>query len=101
LPWSTAGGGQNRRHQPARPRLINERLVLPPPAIDTANIRVSCRYGRGGFEIGRRAVKFILGVICGAALMLGSAYLHDAGMVRVGPSQPLVNWDALIGMLGR
>jgi hypothetical protein len=26
-------------------------------------------------------MKFILGLICGAALMLGSAYLHDSGMV--------------------
>jgi hypothetical protein len=44
-------------------------------------------------------MKFILGMFCGAVVMLGSAYLHDAGMVRVGPTQPFVNWDALIGML--
>jgi hypothetical protein len=44
-------------------------------------------------------MKFIFGMVCGAVLMLGSAYLHDTGMVRVGPSQALVNWDALIGML--
>jgi hypothetical protein len=46
-------------------------------------------------------VKFILGVFVGAALMLGSAYLHDTKRVRFGPPQPFVNWDAVIGMLGR
>lgn len=37
----------------------------------------------------------------GAGLMLGSAYLHDTGVVRVGPTQAFVNWDVVIGMLGR
>ncbi len=46
-------------------------------------------------------MKFILGVFVGAALMLGSAYLHDTGVVRAGPAQPFVNWDTVIGMLGR
>ena len=44
-------------------------------------------------------MKFILGVIVGAGLMLGSAYLHDTGRVKVGPPQPFVNWDTLIGAL--
>jgi len=44
-------------------------------------------------------MRFILGVFCGAVLMLGSAYLHDTGMVKAGPVQPFVNWDTLIGML--
>ena len=46
-------------------------------------------------------MKFILGVFVGAALMLGSAYLHDTGRLRAGPKQPFVNWDTVIGMLGR
>ena len=46
-------------------------------------------------------MRFIFGVFVGAALMLGSAYLHDTGVVRVGPSQPFVNWDLVFGMLGR
>jgi hypothetical protein len=46
-------------------------------------------------------MKFILGIFVGAALMLGSAYLHDTRMVRVGPAQPFVNWDIVVGMLGR
>ena len=46
-------------------------------------------------------MKFILGVFVGAALMLGSAYLHDTGVVRAGPQQPFVNWDTVIRMLGR
>jgi hypothetical protein len=46
-------------------------------------------------------MKFILGIFVGAALMLGSAYLHDKGMVKVGPAQPFVNWDIVVGMLGR
>jgi hypothetical protein len=49
-------------------------------------------------------MKFILGVFVGAALMLGSAYLHDTGMIgqRDGKAPaPFVNWDTLIGMIGR
>ena len=46
-------------------------------------------------------MKFILGVFVGAALMVGSAYLHDTRMGPVGPAQPFVNWDTVVGMLGR
>ena len=46
-------------------------------------------------------MRFILGIFVGAALMLGSAYLHDTGVVRVGPPQAFVNWDTVIGMFGR
>ena len=46
-------------------------------------------------------MKFILGVFVGAGLMVASAYVHDTGMVRAGPKQPFVNWDTVIGMLGR
>ncbi len=46
-------------------------------------------------------MKFILGVFVGAALMLGSAYLHDTGVVKAGPEKPFVNWDTVAGMLGR
>ena len=46
-------------------------------------------------------MKFILGVFVGAALMLGSAYLHDTKRVHFGPPQPFVNWDIVVGMLGR
>ena len=42
---------------------------------------------------------FIAGMIVGAALMLGSAYVHDKNWVRYGPPQPFVNWDTVIGML--
>ena len=46
-------------------------------------------------------MRFILGVIVGAVLMLGSAYLHDTRMARPGPAQQFVNWDTLIGAFGR
>ena len=46
-------------------------------------------------------MKFILGVVCGAVLMVGSAYLHDTGRMKVGPARPFVNWDTVFGMLGR
>jgi hypothetical protein len=46
-------------------------------------------------------VRFILGIFVGAALTLGSAYLHDTGWLKVGPRQPFVNWDTVLGMLGR
>ena len=45
------------------------------------------------------AMKFTLGMLCGFALMLGSAYVHDIGVVKVGPAQPFVNWDTVFGML--
>jgi hypothetical protein len=37
-------------------------------------------------------MKFIFGVIVGAVLMVGSAYLHDTGRLKA------VNWDTVIGM---
>ncbi len=47
-------------------------------------------------------MKFILGVFVGAALMLGSAFRarhrHDAAPGR---TQPFVNCDTVVGMLGR
>ncbi len=46
-------------------------------------------------------MRFVLGMIVGAVVMLGSAYLHDTGVVRVGPPQAFVNWDTVLGMLGR
>jgi hypothetical protein len=46
-------------------------------------------------------MKFILGVFVGAALMVGSAYLHDTGVVQAGPKQPFVNWDTVVSTLGR
>ncbi|HVV62192.1 MAG TPA: hypothetical protein VHD14_10605 [Pseudolabrys sp.] len=46
-------------------------------------------------------MRFILGVIVGAALTLGSAYVHDTGMARFGPPQPFVHWDTVLGMLPR
>jgi hypothetical protein len=46
-------------------------------------------------------MRFIIGVFVGAALMLCSAYLHDIGVIHAGPKQPFVNWDTVIGMLGR
>lgn len=46
-------------------------------------------------------MRFILGMFVGAGLMLGSAYLHDTGMVRVGPPQAFVNWDTVFALVGR
>jgi hypothetical protein len=46
-------------------------------------------------------MRFIFGVFVGAALMLGSAFLHDKGVLRTGPKQPFVNWDIVMGMLAR
>jgi hypothetical protein len=36
-------------------------------------------------------MRFVFGVFVGAALLLGSAYLHDRGVVRAGPKRPFVN----------
>jgi hypothetical protein len=46
-------------------------------------------------------MRFILGVVVGAALVLASAFLHDTGVVRAGPKQPFVNWDTVAGMMRR
>jgi hypothetical protein len=46
-------------------------------------------------------MRFIFGMFVGAALMLGSAYLHDTGRLRAGPPQAFVNWDVVVGMIGR
>jgi len=37
-------------------------------------------------------MRFIWGMIVGAALLLGSAYLHDTGVIKAGPPQAFVNW---------
>ncbi len=46
-------------------------------------------------------MRFIWGMIVGAALLLGSAYLHDTGVIKAGPPQAFGHWDTVIGMLGR
>jgi len=45
-------------------------------------------------------MRFILGAVVGAALMLGIAWLHDTGMVRVGPQAAFVNWDTVFALAG-
>ena len=49
-------------------------------------------------------MRFIQGIIVGAALLVGSAYLHDTGMIKFADEKtpaPFVNWDTVLGMLGR
>ena len=46
-------------------------------------------------------MRFILGMFVGAGLILGSAYLHDTGMLRVGPQQAFVNWDTVFALAWR
>ncbi len=46
-------------------------------------------------------MRFIFGIFVGAALMLGSAYLHDIEVLRAGPKQAFVNWGTVIGTLRR
>jgi len=50
---------------------------------------------------GETIVRFILGIFVGAALILGSAYLHDTGRLKASPRQPFVNWDTVLGILRR
>jgi hypothetical protein len=80
--------------------LVNARAVgIAAAGVSIANIGVSCGLARTlkretGHEISSRHGVW-------PALMLGSAYPHDTGVVKAGPAQPFVNWDAVIGMLGR
>ena len=51
-------------------------------------------------------MRFVQGMIVGALLMLGSAYLHDTGILQASsdktpPPPAFVNWDALLGTIGR
>jgi hypothetical protein len=46
-------------------------------------------------------MRFVVGVIVGAALVLGSAYLHDTGRIKAGPKQAFVNWDVVFALAGR
>ena len=46
-------------------------------------------------------IRFIQGVVVGALLMMGSAYLHDIGALQRSEKAPppFVNWDTLTGAL--
>ena len=46
-------------------------------------------------------MRFALGIVVGALLLVASAYLHDTRMARPGAAHQFVNWDLVIGMLGR
>ena len=51
-------------------------------------------------------MRFIQGIIVGALLMVGSAYLHDTGILQASgdktpPPPAFVNWDTVLGMIGR
>jgi len=46
-------------------------------------------------------MRFILGMIVGAGVMLGSAYMHDTGRLNMGPRVPFVNWDVVFSLAPR
>jgi hypothetical protein len=46
-------------------------------------------------------MRFIVGIIVGAALILGASYLHDTGKVHFGPQGAFVNWSTVFAMIGR
>ncbi len=46
-------------------------------------------------------MRFLFGVVVGAVVLLGSAYLHDTGVVKAGPKQPFVNWDTVFALARR
>jgi len=51
-------------------------------------------------------MKFILGIIVGAVLTIGGAYVHDTRMMPTpAPGEPapktFVNWDQFIGAFAR
>jgi hypothetical protein len=48
---------------------------------------------------GTPVMRFIFGVIVGACLTVGSAYLHDTGRLKVGPKEHFVNWDTVVTLL--
>jgi hypothetical protein len=49
-------------------------------------------------------MRFILGIVIGAVLVVGAAYVHDKNMpapTAGAAAQPIVNWETLIGLFGR
>jgi hypothetical protein len=71
---------------------------------------VTTRAGVGKTSAARRnggpEMRFIQGIIVGALLMVGSAYLHDTGILqssgdKTPPPPAFVNWDTVLGMIGR
>jgi hypothetical protein len=46
-------------------------------------------------------MRFILGMITGAALLMAIAYLHDTGTLRFGPDQSFVNWPQVHELASR
>jgi hypothetical protein len=50
-------------------------------------------------------MRFVYGVIVGAALVIGGAYVRDNMALRNAAGQPapqlLANWDMVLGMFGR
>jgi hypothetical protein len=48
-------------------------------------------------------MRFILGILVGAAVTIGAAYVHDTQMAKPGPTgvpQTYVNWDNFSAMFG-
>lgn len=46
-------------------------------------------------------MRFIFGIVVGAALTLAISYAHDTRMIMFGPDKPFVNWDAVFELAGR
>ncbi len=46
-------------------------------------------------------MRFILGIIVGVVLLLGTAYLHDTRIAKPGGANQFVNWDMVIGLIGK
>ena len=42
-------------------------------------------------------MRFLFGIVVGAALLVALAWLHDTGTLRFGPEQAFVNWDVVLG----
>lgn len=46
-------------------------------------------------------MRFLFGIIVGAAISWGAAYLHDTGTIQAGPAKPFVNWDVVFSLMPR
>ena len=49
-------------------------------------------------------MRFIQGIIVGVVLLVGFAYLHDTGVIKFSEDKapaPFVNWDTVLGSIGR
>ena len=85
-------GPRRRQHRLQRPKPTLERLHTPSPEGPKHNDAAFLAYGPAA-EHGGIPMRLILGIILGAALTVGGAYISDTAAGA--GAKPMVNWDVV------